>query len=242
MREEELSINYYKARDVSLTKKIGLHTPRYMIPFLPKEKDAYILDIGCGQGSFIGDCVKNHNRTNVKGVDISKEVVIYCQNEGFPAEHINNLDDFMMNETNKYDFIYMSHVLEHLKKEDIVSTLYKIRTKLLNKNGKIFIVVPNAQSSTDCYWAYEDFTHSTLFTTGSLKYVLDASGFKNIEFVDLDGFAGVSKRELRWRKPLLKIYKLFKKLEMFITKSYYHSPSPISYCWEIKAIAYNADE
>ena len=128
-----MNSDYFKARDVSLTKKIGLHTPRYMIPFLPKEKDAYILDIGCGQGSFIGDCLKNHNRTNVKGVDISKEVVTYCQNEGFPAEHINNLDDFMMNETNKYDFIYMSHVLEHLKKEDIVSTLYNIRTKLLNK-------------------------------------------------------------------------------------------------------------
>lgn len=233
--------DYYKARGLPLSNKVSLYTPRYVIPFLPKEKDAFILDIGCGQGSFVGDCMR-FNRINTKGIDLSKEVVAYCQNNGLPVEHIESLEDFMENEKNKYDFIYMSHVLEHIKKEDIISTLYNIRTKLLNKNGKIFIIVPNAQSSTYSYWAYEDFTHNTLFTTGSLKYVLSASGFNNIELVDLDGFAEVSKKKLIFMKPLLKLYKLLKKFEMFITQSFYHASSPISYCWEIKAVAYNTDE
>lgn len=43
-------------------------------------------------------------------------------------------------------------------------------------------MMPNAQSNTDCYWAYEDFTHYTLFIAGSLLYVLREAGFTNIEF------------------------------------------------------------
>ena len=38
------------------------------------------------------------------------------------------------------------------------------------------------QLNTDCYWAYEDFTHYTLFIAGSLLYVLREAGFTNIEF------------------------------------------------------------
>jgi len=45
-------------------------------------------------------------------------------------------------------------------------------------------MVPNAQSPVGCYWAYEDFTHTTLFTAGSLYYVLKMAGFKEITFVD----------------------------------------------------------
>ena len=37
--------DYYKARGVSLAKKVSLYTPRYMIPYLAKDKDAFILDI-----------------------------------------------------------------------------------------------------------------------------------------------------------------------------------------------------
>lgn len=234
-------IDYFKARGINLSQNIKLFTPKWMIPYLPIEKDAFILDIGCGQGSFVGDCVTNHERKNIKGIDTSEEVVQFCRNQGFPVELIDNLEDFIQTENNKYDFIYMSHVLEHLPKSEVIPILYNIRTKLLKRGGLICIVVPNAQSSTHAYWAYEDFTHNTLFTTGSLKYVLCASGFDNIEFIDLDGTSSLNKKDRRWIKFLLPIYKKLKKFEMYLTSSYYHKPSPISYAWEIKAVGYNLD-
>ncbi len=51
--------------------------------------------------------------------------------------------------------------------------------------------MPNAQSHTGCYWAYEDFTHNTLFTAGSLLYVLKMAGFAHIEIIDKDALVGV---------------------------------------------------
>lgn len=63
---------------------------------------------------------------------------------------------------------------------------------MLADNGIIFISVPNAQSHTGCYWAYEDFTHSYLFTAGSLEYVLRAAGFSNVHIVDADCTTGCS--------------------------------------------------
>lgn len=81
----------------------------------------------------------------------------------------------------------MSHVLEHLPKDMIIPVLQKIRDSLLNKDGELCIMVPNAMSNTNCYWAYEDFTHNTLFTPGSLLFVLREAGFSDITFLDPDG-------------------------------------------------------
>ena len=52
--------------------------------------------------------------------------------------------------------------------------------------------MPNGQSATGSYWAFEDFTHETLFTCGSLEYVLSEAGFVDVEFIDLKATAGLS--------------------------------------------------
>ena len=98
-------------------------------------------------------------------------------------------------------------------------------------------MMPNAQSNTDCYWAYEDFTHYTLFIAGSLLYVLREAGFTNIEFLDVDG-VGNSKG---WKKVvkgiLLKAYIRNKLFWDKVTGSAYHVPSPMIFTWEIKCLA-----
>lgn len=229
--------HYYDARNVG-----GLQhqfcTPRYIIPYLPKNKDAFILDIGCGVGNFVGDCVVTHGRINVKGIDISDDAVSYAQSINLPVEKIDNISSFAKSSSEKYDFILMSHVLEHLDKSSVIDTLEIIKNNLLKDNGIIFISVPNAQSATHAYWAYEDFTHNLLFTTGSLIYVMKSAGFQHYNFVDLDAFVGESKWNTRFRRVLLPIYKILKKFEMYITRSYFHQQSPISFAYELKLVGY----
>ena len=226
---------YYKCRNYSFPSKLLPGTPRYLIPYIPKNKDAYILEIGCGEGKFIADCVVTHKRKNVIGIDISEESVSFCKKYNLPVFQ-EDVFSFLNDTEIKFDFIYMSHVLEHFSKDKTIPLLHLIHKKL-STNGKLFIVVPNAQSSVDSYWMYEDFTHDTLFTTGSLYYVLCEAGFDKIEFVDLDGFGKQKGWKIKMRKFFLKLYKQFKKFERWITNSYYHNPSPISYAWEIKVIA-----
>ena len=230
---------YFNARNVGHLHQF--YTPRSVIPYLPKKKDAFILDIGCGLGNFVGDCVVTHGRVNVKGIDVSDEAVKHAQSINLPVEKVDSIESFARSALAKYDFILMSHVLEHIDKQCIVDTLRIIKDRLLKDNGVLFIVVPNAQSSTHAYWAYEDFTHTLLFTTGSLIYVMKSAGF-HYDFVDLDSFAGGTTWNNRFRRILLPIYKRIKQFERYITQSYYHQPSPISFAYELKIVGYKNGE
>lgn len=55
----------------------------------------------------------------------------------------------------------------------------------MNPNSKLIISEPNAQSNTGSYWAYGDFTHSTIFTSGCLYYVLKKADFRTVKFIDI---------------------------------------------------------
>jgi methyltransferase family protein len=137
----------------------------------------------------------------------------------------------------KYDFAIMSHVLEHLDKDKVISTLSHIRTNILKDSGKLLIMVPNAQSPTGAYWAYEDFTHNTLFTAGSMIYVLKAAGFQSITFIDKDGFYGTNGLKKIIKKGLLKLFMLIEKIKLIAVGATYHKPSPKIYTWELKVLA-----
>ena len=102
----------------------------------------------------------------------------------------------------------------------------------------MLIAVPNAQSNTGSYWAYEDWTHTVLFTTGSLFYVLRAAGFANIEFIDIDCTLEISKIKALIRIFFLIIYKTQIRFWNIITGSSYHQPSLEIFSYEIKAKAY----
>ena len=137
----------------------------------------------------------------------------------------------------KYDFIIMSHVLEHIPKSQTIQVLAHIREELLNEGGKLFVRVPNAQSYTGCYWAYEDFSHCTLFTAGSLSFVLQNAGFRKCTLLDQDGLSDVDGIEKICKRVLLFLYT--KKLDFgnYITNSSFHKPSLRVYTYELKVIS-----
>ena len=150
---------------------------------------------------------------------------------------MENILDFIPQE--KFDLIIATHTLEHLPKDSIIPTLVHFREHVLKENGRIFVAVPNAQSHTGCYWAYEDFTHNTLFTTGSLKYVLAMAGFSDTKIIDKDALANTKGLKKIIRKALLQLYYARTKLYNRITNSAFHAPSEISFSYEIKALGIN---
>ena len=107
----------------------------------------------------------------------------------------------------------------------------------LKENGRLFIAVPNAQSNTGCYWRYEDFTHHTLFTAGSLLFVLRQAGYSKMQIYDKDCLLGLDGWKKIIRKILLSLYRSNNKFWNKVTASSYHSPSPVVNSYEIKMIA-----
>lgn len=243
---------YFEARGVSPETYKKQVLPAYfneVIYQLPP--NARILDFGCGFGQnllaikehnfgFIdsgggGDEI-NHHKPYLLGIDINPRAVAYVQSLGIESMRCENILDFIPNQ--KFDLVIATHILEHLPKEQVIEILSHFKNNILKEGGKMFIAVPNAQSNTGCYWAYEDFTHNTLFTAGSLIYVLKMAGFTHINIIDQNALAGTKGIKRAIRIIFLKLYKLNFAFWNRITNSAFHTPSPQIFSYEIKALAY----
>jgi SAM-dependent methyltransferase len=139
----------------------------------------------------------------------------------------------------EFDVIILSHVLEHIDKPKIIGTLENLR-RHLSASGKLVLCVPNAQANTSAYWAYEDFTHTTIFTSGAVFYVAKMACFEYVDFMDVDCTDGGGRlhKYLIWpvKRTLLKLYRANRRFWNRVTNSAYHAGSPEIYSYEIKAV------
>lgn len=226
---------YFTNRGVEPPTNTNQKLPRYLRDRLANV-NAKILEIGCGYGNLLF-ALQNEGFKNIIGMDVSEQAVSYCTRHGLPVQK-GNILSYVGNE--QYDVVLMSHVLEHLPKDNVIPMLNKIRDTILAPKGELYLMVPNAQSNTNCYWAYEDFTHNMLFTAGSLLFVLREAGFQQIEFLDADGLYDFKRRggwEYWKRKWLLKLYIKNRLFWNKITGSSYHRPSPLIFTYELKCVA-----
>lgn len=242
--------NYFQARGVQASMYENFRLPMYFKEVLEGiDEGARILDFGCGFGQTLcaiktaakenagGGNINVPKSPYLCGIDINKHAIESVRQAGIECLYVENILDFIPQE--KFDLIIATHTLEHLPKDSIIPTLVHFREHVLKENGRIFVAVPNAQSHTGCYWAYEDFTHNTLFTTGSLKYVLAMAGFSDTKIIDKDALANTKGLKKIIRKALLQLYYARTKLYNRITNSAFHAPSEISFSYEIKALGIN---
>jgi SAM-dependent methyltransferase len=227
---------YFACRQITPAEYRDYRLPGVLRAALPRERAAPILDVGCGFGHFLR-ALREIGYGSLAGVDISPEAVDHCRADGLPVERIGDLREYCRQAPRRYEFIMMSHVLEHIEKDRIIPTLTDIRLHLLTETGTVCVMVPNAQSATGCYWAYEDFTHTTLFTGGSLIYVLRAAGFKSVTFLDPDGLAETPFPTRLIKRLLLRLYAGNRHFWNRVTGSAYHRPSPELFTFELKALA-----
>lgn len=233
---EKAQLNaYFKNRGIDQDYYLSFQLPVYLKDELPSDKNAPILDIGCGFGQMLLR-LRDQGYTNIKGIDIGHESVNFCKSQELNVDLIESVEDYAEQNKGKYSLILMSHVLEHIPKEKCIDTLMAIR-KMLAPGGSYIVMVPNAQSHTGVYWMYEDFTHYLLFTAGSLTYALQSAGFNRIEFLDPKCLKGLSAFGQWKRKILLRLYEIQLNFWNRVTASSFHKPSPRIYSFELKAKA-----
>ena len=226
--------NYFRFRGVTTDDAVGARIAPWLADALPPSKDAAILDVGCGFGRMLS-ALRRGGYSQIEGIDLEDAAIQHCQNEGLNVVKASILD--YKPERRRYDAVIMSHVLEHLPKKETISVLRSIGSNLLSSNGSLFVMVPNAQSNTGAYWMYEDWTHETLFTAGSLLYVLRRAGFADVTFADPQGLAGVTGLRRLAKRFLLLLYNARVDFWNRVTSSAFHAPSPRIYSFELKAIA-----
>jgi len=156
------------------------------LKFLPEDKNARILDIGCGAGHFLSFLDKSGYK-NYLGIDISDENITHCRNRKFNAEK-HDAEQYLNSNKTSFNVIVLNDVIEHFDKNSIINLLEEIHDNLAD-SGVVLIKTANAAhpvlgSST----RYINFTHEIGFTEESLSQVLRVCGFCEVRILPLDIF------------------------------------------------------
>jgi SAM-dependent methyltransferase len=126
------------------------------------DKDARILDVGCGYGSKLKQLTEL-GYTNVKGVEINQAIVDAVRNEGLD---VSSVDEFDLDEqTETYDLLLMSHIIEHFQYQDLIEFMENY-LDCLKPGGFLLIATPLMNPSF-----YDDFDHVKPYTHISILSV-----------------------------------------------------------------------
>ncbi len=148
---------------------------------LPENKEAAILDFGCGTGDFLFH-LKKKGYQHFFGVDISPSQIQWCK------EHISDkaaaIDgmSFLDDKVSHYDIIIAHDVMEHIPKQDMMRFLSLVH-KALKKDGIFIARVPNMSNPFGLDARFNDFTHEIGFTSKSLYQIMWLAGFRDIEIL-----------------------------------------------------------
>lgn len=183
-----------------------------ILPHLPEDRGAVILDIGCGYGRYLL-ALKEKDYKKVIGIDVSEEQVNYATKKlGLENVTVADAIDVLNKETKEYDAVLLLDVIEHLEVDYSIQLLSKIY-KSLKSGGVLILQAPNAISplAVHRHW---DITHKRAYTVHSLEQSLMLAGFSQIQHYPLPPFIHNFKSVLRlmlWSgfiNPLVKAYML----------------------------------
>lgn len=191
IKEREMIIKYFR---------------KNYLPYLPKNKNCRILDLGCGMGNYLLAAKKCGYR-NVIGVDASKSVVSFCKKDGLECVQAE-AKEYLEDKENMFDVIIFNDVIEHLTKDELFETLHNLH-KALRGGGIALIKTDNMSNPiTGITGRYMDLTHEIGFTETSLRSALSAVSFKNIKIIGADIYVSPA--------PFIYILKLFAKINNFV--------------------------
>ena len=130
---------------------------------LKLKKSSKILEIGFGNGSFLGYAVSQ--KFNYDGVESNQNLVDLAIDNNFSA--YTSLDK--IDTETKYDLIILFDVIEHIN-ADAVEEFFKEMNVHLEKTGSIFLRFPNGSSPLGLGNQHGDVTHCNIVTLPKLNY------------------------------------------------------------------------
>jgi 2-polyprenyl-3-methyl-5-hydroxy-6-metoxy-1,4-benzoquinol methylase len=137
-----------------------------------------VLDIGCGRGEFLE--LLKENGVEAKGIDIDPDMVGYCTSKGLNVELKDAISYLETIGEKALDGIFLDQVVEHLEPE-YLTKLLDLCYKKLNYGYFIILETVNPLSLFSFINFYIDMTHMKPLHPDTLKFLLTAVGFRDIE-------------------------------------------------------------
>jgi 2-polyprenyl-3-methyl-5-hydroxy-6-metoxy-1,4-benzoquinol methylase len=179
----ELLDKYFEHRQLTAPSQesyegLALSYAMWYKNFLPTDKNARILDVGCGMGGFLF-FLEKQGYTNYWGIDLCAKQIEYIQKHIAPRVTIADGFDYLR-ANGSYNLIVLNDALEHVPKERVLEFLTVIY-KALEPNGLLFIKTDNMSNPFSLASRYIDFTHEIGFSEHSLRQILSAAGFDDVQ-------------------------------------------------------------
>lgn len=158
-----------------LIDKDARHLPRL------QGKGEKVLDIGCGDGAFL----KRAAQIGWEAWGVEPDAKAAARLSGFKVLQ-GSLPNIPLPDAS-FDFITLSHVIEHL--HDPVAALKEIH-RLLKPGGKVWIATPNIESFGrrlfGVTWiGIQSPTHLVLFNRRAIRQAFASSGFQAVHFMPM---------------------------------------------------------
>jgi 2-polyprenyl-3-methyl-5-hydroxy-6-metoxy-1,4-benzoquinol methylase len=152
---------------------------------LPADKDAPILEIGFGEGWFIGICL-SLGYSNIIVADFDAESKISNLDNSLSNNiKVLNIDNTIIETLNdqetKFKFIHLSHVIEHIPKYDLIDLMVAIRG-VLSDGACLLVRTPNMMSPAAPHLFYSTLGHEYGFSPNTIRDLINVSGYKAFEF------------------------------------------------------------
>ena len=113
--------NYFALRKIDWNTYDKYSLPAYLVN-LSIDKNACILDFGCGFGQMVL-ALGRAGFLRVEGADINSEAISHLRSQQVTVYDLTTETSFYDAHEGRYDYVIMSHVLEHIPKDDIIKQL-----------------------------------------------------------------------------------------------------------------------
>lgn len=138
-----------------------------------------VLDVGCGRGEFLA--LLQEQGISARGIDLNAAMVDVCHEKGLDATHDDALSYLRTQPDGSLGGLFAAQVIEHLN-PPYLTRLLDVAFDKLRPGSPIVLETINPS----CWFAFfesylRDLTHSQPIHADTLKYLLVASGFQQVE-------------------------------------------------------------
>lgn len=110
-----------RSSEMTVAAKVRQYRQRWG-RFVPQDRDAPILDLGCGSGEFLY-FLQREGYTNLHGVDTSPDQVEAAHALGLENVELGDVREYVQQHKEAFDVIAALSLLEHLKRDEMLELL-----------------------------------------------------------------------------------------------------------------------
>lgn len=156
--------------------KLFPYLNRNLFRHLPADKNARILDFGCGTG-YVLQFLHEKGYTNLHGSDIDSSGWEELKPITKSLTKIEDTISYLKKTENSYNFIIAKDVIYYFTNKEVQGVIHLLKSALL-PGGKIYFEIFNGATLTGPYVKYKDLGIELILTEHSLKNLISNAGLK----------------------------------------------------------------